>query len=846
MFQELFFVLVSFFICYHSGAQAQSNRPAIVWQKCFGGLGNDKANDVLITADGGVLVVGNSSSNDGDLTSHNGSTDSTDGWVIKLDADANIQWQQSLGGTGDDDFTSVVAGNDGNYYCIGNTNSAGGDDLPNPYWKKIWVVKLSTTGNVVWSKTYQAHWDNRTVFGLAISDGNIVISTPQFVAKINTAGDVLWELGMGAGNIIENSNHQLITSTGYGIDIATGDTTNLHWQFPPGSYTTSIVHAGNGLLMAYNQQENNDFCFDGGGTYTGINMVNKVGFFTGNNMDEMVSEQWYISYCPDGGRYGGPSVGAAPMHGLAAIPGISFIAAGGISYVYWEPKSQACIYTGGVFSLYGAPLEELNWSEFRSVKVYPSGNEFICVGYTNADGGDVSGIHGWPGMFSNDFWVVKLSTLNTIRGNVFLDLNNNNIKDSGEPNFNEVKVNSVSANTNTQVKPFDGHYSIAADRGTYKTYVSLPGNLYYSVYPDTATSAFTFPGSIDTIDFAIHKMADARDYSVSLTALSPVRPGFDVLYKINYANNGTDTLQNKTVQCIKDSRFTLGQTLPLYSNVSGDTITWNISSLLPGNGGEILINITAALPGEVNIGDSMVSFVSLESMGDVNPADNMDSVTQLVTGSFDPNDKQEAHNGFISLLEVQNAHYLYYTIRFQNTGNDTAFNIIVRDALDDKLDWGTFEMTGASHGYQLKIKAGRYLEWKFDNILLVDSVHNEAASHGYISYRIKPKTNLVAGDVINNAASIYFDFNAAIETNIQKTLVVKTRAIWTGAVDTLWENAANWNINAVPDAETLVTIPANVPNFPVINSPAFCFAIKVEKNAAITINDGYELKITGK
>ena len=134
----------------------------------------------------------------------------------------------------------------------------------------------------------------------------------------------------------------------------------------------------------------------------------------------------------------------------------------------------------------------------------------------------------------------------------------------------------------------------------------------------------------------------------------------------------------------------------------------------------------------------------------------------------------------------------------------------------------------------------------FQDIHLVDSFHNEPQSHGYITYRIKPKNNLVIGDVINNSASIYFDFNAPVITNTQKTKVVKTTAIWTGAIDSLWENPGNWNINLVPDAETVVIIPANVPNNPVVNSNATCFVLRVDKNASITVNDGFSLDVTGK
>jgi hypothetical protein len=64
------------------------------------------------------------------------------------------------------------------------------------------------------------------------------------------------------------------------------------------------------------------------------------------------------------------------------------------------------------------------------------------------------------------------------------------------------------------------------------------------------------------------------------------------------------------------------------------------------------------------------------------------------------------------------------------------------------------------------------MEFKFENILLVDSNTNEPLSHGFVRYRIQPKTNLSAGDSITNFAAIYFDFNEPVITNTAKTIIV--------------------------------------------------------------------------
>jgi uncharacterized repeat protein (TIGR01451 family) len=173
----------------------------------------------------------------------------------------------------------------------------------------------------------------------------------------------------------------------------------------------------------------------------------------------------------------------------------------------------------------------------------------------------------------------------------------------------------------------------------------------------------------------------------------------------------------------------------------------------------------------VSIDDTLECRAIIDTTGDINKANNEAVVRQRVTGSYDPNDKQEAHGGFITPAELNAGKPLVYTIRFQNTGNDTAFNVVIRDTLPANSDWNSFEMVQASHPYTLTITDDRYAKWTFANILLVDSNRNEPLSHGYLTFRIKAASTVAIGDKINNSASIYFDFNPPVITNTTETEV---------------------------------------------------------------------------
>lgn len=151
-----------------------------------------------------------------------------------------------------------------------------------------------------------------------------------------------------------------------------------------------------------------------------------------------------------------------------------------------------------------------------------------------------------------------------------------------------------------------------------------------------------------------------------------------------------------------------------------------------------------------------------------------DQHCQTITNSFDPNDKQASPSG------LSDQHYIFpnsildYTIRFQNTGTDTAFTVVILDTLDQNLDITSIQMGASSHTHHAQIHENHILEFTFNNIALPDSNVNEPASHGFIKFRIATKEGLAPEEQIQNTAAIYFDFNPPIFTN------TTFHTIWSG------------------------------------------------------------------
>ncbi|CAA6806744.1 MAG: Unknown protein [uncultured Aureispira sp.] len=195
---------------------------------------------------------------------------------------------------------------------------------------------------------------------------------------------------------------------------------------------------------------------------------------------------------------------------------------------------------------------------------------------------------------------------------------------------------------------------------------------------------------------------------------------------------------------------------------AGDGRTWRMEvdqhSLYPGNS-----HPSTTIERCGNESNWTPDLFNILPLDDANPF--VDIYCGLVSGSYDPNDKQGYPLGIGNAHEIQPQQALEYLIRFQNTGTDTAFTVVVRDTLSTDLDIYSILSGVASHDYSFKIYGPRVLEWTFNHIMLPDSNTNAAASHGFVRFKVNQAEHLPLGTLIENTAQIYFDFNAPIVTN---------------------------------------------------------------------------------
>lgn len=374
-----------------------------------------------------------------------------------------------------------------------------------------------------------------------------------------------------------------------------------------------------------------------------------------------------------------------------------------------------------------------------------------------------------------DFDVFCASSVGFIQVNAFVDANANSIYDIEEFSFSngyftyeingDGMINTVNSST--------GHFQIISGNET-DTY-DINFNLYdeseacYDITTTMFNDVSVATGSTVTIDFPVVEEQSCEDLAVYLiNTWTPPRPGFSHDNYLYLENLGFTTIASGTVEFVIDSQLVYNGTFdvnPAYTITETATgFTVDFVNLQPGQVESIGIDLTCLV--NVDLGDIVTNTATyLTDSNDLVASNNYSTLSEIVVGSWDPNDKMEAHGSDIVYDEFSvSDEWLYYTIRFQNLGTAEAIFVRIEDALDDSLNKDTFQMLRASHDYVVT-RTENDLEWYFEDINLPAEQDDEEGSHGYVYFRIKPMSGYAVGDVIPNTAAIYFDFNAPVITN---------------------------------------------------------------------------------
>lgn len=305
-----------------------------------------------------------------------------------------------------------------------------------------------------------------------------------------------------------------------------------------------------------------------------------------------------------------------------------------------------------------------------------------------------------------------------------------------------------------------GSYQAALPFGNYS--LTQIGDGIEQLCPPTTpipVPVSTTPSSINIAD-SITSPFDLAAHLCNTTA----RPGFLFNYNLHIRNYSAYPGEATTVDFAYDPIFSFVSSSHSPALNSPGVLRFEFPDMAPF--GHANIVVTLQVPADAGLIGSQHDATMQVSSSVVEDNDNNTvSETLTISGSFDPNDKLARTSTRSSGTDyfLGQDEWIDYSIRFQNTGTDTAFTVVVTDTLSEHLDLRTLDILGSSHQMTPEIRNGNLLVFTFDTILLPDSNVNEAASHGYISFRIRPIEQ--PGVMIANAADIYFDFNEPVRTN---------------------------------------------------------------------------------
>lgn len=424
--------------------------------------------------------------------------------------------------------------------------------------------------------------------------------------------------------------------------------------------------------------------------------------------------------------------------------------------------------------------------------IFSQSNSFIISGLTTNDcysfyvrtncGSGIAVFSDWslPSTFCTYDCSNNAQCPESLQLTAFLDSNTNGVLDMGETIFNS---GSFVYDINNSGTPLYGY----TNNGSFSIFDSNPTNNYnlsFAVNPSllayySSTSIYsniTIPtgSGSNSYYFPITQLQNYTDLEVQLIPYGIPVPGFNYSSTIRYRNKGTQVMNTGTVTFTKSPSVSITSVSQTGTTPTATGFTYNFTNLLPNEFRDIQVQLLVPTIPTVNLGDLITNSASIEPLvGDAFPLDNNSSLSQIVVGSYDPNDKMESHGGKIDIDTFTSNDYLTYTIQFENTGSANAQFIRVEDLLDASLNPNSIEMLSSSHNFNLK-RIGNQLIWNFYAINLPPTSANPAASHGYIQFKIKPTSGFAIGAIIPNNAAIYFDYNPPIITDIFETEFVQS------------------------------------------------------------------------
>jgi len=188
----------------------------IVWQRTYGGSDTDLLRGIQETGDGGYIVLG---------YTYSFGAGEADFWILKLTSSGDIEWQRTYGGSDADFPYSIQITSDGGYIVAGGTYSFGAGDLD------LWILKLTSFGDIEWQNTYGGGSYDRALSIQQTDDGGYIVAgeinsfgaglADLWILKLTSSGDIEWQQTYGGSDTDWIPSIQQTSDGGYIVSAIT-------------------------------------------------------------------------------------------------------------------------------------------------------------------------------------------------------------------------------------------------------------------------------------------------------------------------------------------------------------------------------------------------------------------------------------------------------------------------------------------------------------------------------------------------------------------------------------------------------------------------------------------------
>ena len=356
-----------------------------------------------------------------------------------------------------------------------------------------------------------------------------------------------------------------------------------------------------------------------------------------------------------------------------------------------------------------------------------------------------------------------------VKGNLFYDVNQNGVKESAEVGISKYPV---------RINP--SGLLIYPDRNGNFAFAGEPGEKYIMELPDAALFNYTsqpLPYTfIESDNNQIGITLANPEPEVKTNFITPwPRCGTTRTTTLTIENTGFEPIDKVRLALIKDPASEIHAVEAIKKT---DTLIFELNHLLPQAPRSLSYEVT--YPGAEMTGEKLTFRLITSIYAGENIVKSVaDSITDIVRCAYDPNDKSVTPAGINEENFTLKNSTLNYLIRFENTGNDTAYTVTIHDTLDTHLNLNSFEVLGASHNVITQLSEDGVLIFHFEDIMLPDNKTDEEKAHGFVRFAISPKPDLPENTLVKNQAAIVFDANPPIITNETFNTLVTTLPVIT-------------------------------------------------------------------